>query len=351
MGQYKFLSGSYTNDKFQNGISIFQFDSDKTNIRLVSSVQVENPSFLAFYAKHNYLYSVNENHTSDDCVSAFVVNSDNQLILINSISIGGSDPCYIAVDSKREHLVCANYSDGSLSVVSLDPNGALSKIIQRISHPVSADNVAKEQSQMHSTVFSPCEKFLIATNLGLDTITIYPYSREYKEWPLDVQNLNKIQMVEGAGPRHLIFSANAKFIYVVGELDASIHVFEWQDGVMIPLQSEFLMLPNFIGKNSAADLHLSRSGDFLYVSNRGDANEIISFAVNQLTGKLSRIGGMSVEGIGPRNFAISTDGSLLAVANQTTNEIVFFDLDQDTGELSSTGFSVSVESPVFVEFI
>ena len=40
----------------------------------------------------------------------------------------------------------------------------------------------------------------------------------------------------------------------------------------------------------AAALHLSPDGKFLYVSNRGDANDISIFAVDQTSGKLKRVG-------------------------------------------------------------
>jgi 6-phosphogluconolactonase len=52
----------------------------------------------------------------------------------------------------------------------------------------------------------------------------------------------------------------------------------------------------------------------------------------------------------PRNFAIDPTGAFLLVANQKSDNIVVFRLDQRTGGLSFTGQKVEVPSPVCLKF-
>ncbi|MEM2092200.1 MAG: beta-propeller fold lactonase family protein, partial [Candidatus Bathyarchaeia archaeon] len=51
----------------------------------------------------------------------------------------------------------------------------------------------------------------------------------------------------------------------------------------------------------------------------------------------------------PRNFAIDPSGRFLLVANQRSNKIVSFLVDQETGALKPLGHEVHVPSPACVE--
>ena len=53
----------------------------------------------------------------------------------------------------------------------------------------------------------------------------------------------------------------------------------------------------------------------------------------------------------PRNFAVDPTGQFLFVANQETDNIVQYRIDQDTGRLTPTGKVVQVDAPVSLEFL
>jgi 6-phosphogluconolactonase len=53
----------------------------------------------------------------------------------------------------------------------------------------------------------------------------------------------------------------------------------------------------------------------------------------------------------PRNFAIDPAGRLLFAANQNSDTMQVFTIDQATGELKASGSPVSVPSPVCVRFL
>ena len=92
------------------------------------------------------------------------------------------------------------------------------------------------------------------------------------------------------------------------------------------------------------------SGKFLFGSNRGH-DTIVVFAVDQATGKLTRVQNEPTQGRTPRNFAIDPTGKWLLAENQGSDTIVVFAIDQVTGELTPTGAKVEVPSPVCVKFL
>ena len=102
---------------------------------------------------------------------------------------------------------------------------------------------------------------------------------------------------------------------------------------------------------ASADIHLSPDGLYLYASNRGDENNIVSFKVLP-SGKLEEktIQYTSTEGKAPRNFTISKDGNWLLVANQDSNNIIAFRRNIQTGALTSTGVSIKLSMPVCLLF-
>jgi 6-phosphogluconolactonase len=86
------------------------------------------------------------------------------------------------------------------------------------------------------------------------------------------------------------------------------------------------------------------------MSNRGH-NSIAAFSIHAKTSELEPLQRISTGGDWPRNFAIDPSGKLLLVANQRSNDVHSFRIDQKTGRLTATGHSVAVAAPVCLRFI
>jgi 6-phosphogluconolactonase len=203
---------------------------------------------------------------------------------------------------------------------------------------------------VHGIFFSPDGKYVLTPDLGKDEISIYPYQTKNGP-PLLTQKASSIQSSPGAGPRHLCFSSNGKYIYVIEELTGSISVYRFYKGTASFLQKVFIHPKSFKGVAASADIHLSPDGLYLYASNRGNENNIVSFKVLP-NGKLEEktIQYTSTEGKAPRNFTISKDGNWLLVANQDSNNIIAFRRNIQTGALTSTGVSIKLSMPVCLLF-
>jgi 6-phosphogluconolactonase len=126
--------------------------------------------------------------------------------------------------------------------------------------------------------------------------------------------------------------------------------FDYKNGKLIEKQTITMLSPDFKGKVGAADSHASQMADFYMGSNRGDANELVIYAINR-NGKLSFAGRQQTLGTTSSNFVNDPTGNFLLVANQESNAINMFKRDQETGFLTPTGEKTQVSSPACLKFV
>jgi 6-phosphogluconolactonase len=344
---YNLLIGTYTNSGKSEGIYTYNFNSLNGETTLKSTTKnVDNPSFLAISPDHKSVYSVNESG-SKSAVSAFNYNPVSaELKLLNKKDSEGADPCYVTADNKN--VIVGNYSGGTIAVYGRNPDGSLTDAKQVIQHTgKSIDPKRQESAHVHMVQFTPDKNFLICNDLGEDMVYIYNYYPLAKTQVLSLKTA--YQTKAGTGPRHLTFSPNGKFAYLTHEFNGSITAFSYSNGNLNRIQEIGTTEADFTGEVSAADIHVSPDGKFLYQSNRGDLNTISVFSIFP-TGKLAFVSRVSTLGDGPRNFAIDPSGKYLLVGNQKSNEVVIFNRDQATGALTDSGKRIAVAAPVCLVF-
>jgi len=347
------LAGTYTQNGKSEGIYVYDFDLGTGEATLVSSTASENPSFLALSTDGKHLYAVNENGDGKGAVSAYAYDDQKgTLTFLNRQLTLGDHPCHVTTDSEGTHVIVSNYSGGSISVFPIGPAGSLGGMVQQIHHEGSGPDPQRQQApHVHSAFFRPGETQLFVQDLGTDKLNIYDFQPEEAAGPLTIAALPFIAGTPGGGPRHITFSADGRFIYLVQEMAATVLVYQQQGDGWEAIQEEPINAADFAGADGAADIRLSPDGRFLYASNRGDANTLAIYSVDTASGKLTKLGNQSVLGRGPRNFTLSPDGKYLLVANQNTDEVVVFERDADTGLLTDTEKRISVESPVCLVFV
>jgi len=154
-------------------------------------------------------------------------------------------------------------------------------------------------------------------------------------------------VIAGSGPRHMVLHPNGKVLYVVHELTGEIGVYFYDNGVITHAATQALTTSAFKGHVQAAEVRISPDGKFVYVSNRGSANDISVFEVDA-EGYLRLIQQVSTGGKTPRNFTLSLDGHYLFAANQESDEIRVFKRNMQTGELKLTSAKISINKPVYL---
>ncbi|HSC53184.1 MAG TPA: lactonase family protein [Phnomibacter sp.] len=346
-----FYIGTYTKSG-SYGIYVAQFNIGTGAIAITDSIAAENPSYLALNKAGNRIYAVTENGGDKiGGVSSYIKDEkSNKWKPLNATRIpsGGDHPCYISLNSKENFAMVSNYTGGSLSVLPIDDHGLVGEAVQVIQHRGSSINADRQASpHVHSAIFTPSEKYVVVADLGTDMVQAYPFDAKKKQ-PLDTTKVIGIKLPAGSGPRHMAFHPSKSLFYVVGEMSGDVSVYAFNKKAIAWLQRA--QADSISKMPGSADIHVSADGRFLYASNRSDANNISVFSISKYDGKLSGVGQQSTLGKVPRNFAIDPTGKFLLAANQTTNNIVVFRLNETTGMPEPTGKSVQLPSPVCIVF-
>ncbi len=345
--KFNLIVGTYTKPCESKGIYVYEFDSKTGEFNLKNSTEkIINPSYLTVSNDNKFVYSVNE-IDGKGAVSSFKLDSKSGKIdLLNSQDANAKGPCYVINDDKT--IITANYGSGNLSVFGKNSNGSISEIKQLVQHSGKSINAGRQSgAHAHMVSFSPDHKYVLANDLGTDKVYLYQYNSNSTNEILVLKD--EVSVKPGSGPRHLTFSKDGKYVYLLQELDGTLTSFSYADGKLKEVNQTSVVASDFKGETGAADIHISPDGKFLYATNRGTANDISAFKILK-NGKLDFVQRTSTLGKGPRNFAIDPTGNFLLVGHQYTNDIVIFKRDKKTGTLTATGKKIALCSPVCLVF-
>ena len=353
--KYLFYVGTYT-DHGSKGIYAYRFDSatgKSTSLGLAAESTA--PSFLAMAASGRFLYAVNElsqfNGQPTGAVSAFAIQPKTaKLTLLNQVPSRGEGPAHIALDRSGKYALVSNYDRGSIAVFPLLQDGRLGEATAFVQHKGSSVNKERQEGpHAHAAEFSPDNRFVIVADLGLDQLLVYRFDEARGTLGSDPQI---VRAVPGAGPRHLVFDATGRHLYVINEMQSSVVAFAYDaaNGALGELQIVSALPKGFPRTSEAAEIEMHSSGKFLFASNRGD-DSIAVFAINPKDGTLTPVEIDSTGGKTPRNFVLDPTGAWLLAANQESDDIVVFRVDPGTGHLTRSGPELHVPSPVCVRFV
>lgn len=338
------------------GIHILRHDAvTGTLTEAMPAVPARNPSYLAFAPSRRFLYAVGELKTHaggfGGTASAFALDrATGALSPLNTVATHGTDPCHLAVVPDGRHLVVANYSSGHVTVLPIRADGSLGDATQVIAHAgASVDPVRQTGPHPHQIVFDAAGTRVFVAELGLDRIVVYRFDPATGR--LGPDDPPYVAGPPGAGPRQIVLAPGAATAYVLNELASSVSVlaYDARSGRLAYERTLSTLPEQFTRRSTCAEVQLGRSGRFLYASNRGhDSLAVFSIAAG---GDLARLGHVATGGAIPRCFDLDPAGELLAVANQDSDSVVMFRIDQASGALTPTGAVARVGTPVCVRFL
>ena len=340
------LVGSYATPE-EEGIKVYAWDGEKGEAAYVSGLKgISNPSYQVVSADGERVYSVGEDDGLTSTAHALSFDkSQGRLALMNTQLTQGGAPCYINLSPNEDFVITANYMGGSISVLPTETSGRLGENVSTFAF--EGEGVLKErqsQPHLHCVEFTPDGKFLLANDLGTDKIHVFPLTSDGR---LNEENAFDVELEAGSGPRHLCFSKDGRFAYLINELSGKVTALSYKGETLTPIQ---YIEADTVNAQGSADIHLSPDGKFLYASNRLKADGIAVFSVNQETGMLTKAG-YQLTGIHPRNFVITPDGRFLLVACRDSNVIQIFSRDEKTGLLVDTGKTIETSKPVCLKFL
>lgn len=316
------------------------------------AAEVGSAGFLAVHPQGDRLYAT-AGFPGGPGAAAYRIGQDGSLTLINTSPTGDGGAAHIAVHPSGKFAVTAQYGNGSVAVFPLEEGGRLGKAVV-MKHEGGSRVVDKRQDTPHPHYcgWSPDGRFALVPDLGLDGIVIY---RVNAQGP-SLERHGFAASVRGGGPRHLKFSPDGKFIYLLNELSVSLTTFAWDAAAgtarllgEVPSISEAMKAKET--HNSGAEIVLHPSGRYAYFSNRGH-DTVTVFRTDPATGAAEVIQVQPVRGAFPRNINLAPGGEWLLAAGADSNTVSVHRLNAQTGELTyQVKGVVNVPAPICIVFV
>lgn len=340
--QYHLYIGGYGNTAVK-----CLFNSDNLEYGVLEDFKAKNPSYLALTPKGNRLYGVSESGSTSGVWG--YANNFTQASL-GECADGGLDPCHLAL--YRGYIFTANYGKGSISVFPMDTSGRIKSASQVIQFVPNANIVPRIHMVKVLKMKQSERNYLLATDKGSDRIYFFRIEQDTTSTasadnilggkPLRLNRCDTafLQVPKNYGPRHIEFSQDGRFMYLLCETSCKVIVYRMNEEngniLLNPIQE---IISDRDVNEACADIHLSPDGRFLYTSNRRGRDGITIFQVNT-DGTLERVA-YQVTAQYPRSFAFSPDGEFLFVCCQKDKIVQIFRTDRKSGYLINTGKTIT----------
>jgi 6-phosphogluconolactonase len=348
MNSHLIFLGTYTRATGK-GIYAVQLDDDTGALSApVLVAETPNPTWVTLSPDKKFLYT---NHPSAAQAIGFRVADDSGKLLPLAPAPTGpaaNAPSHLAVDATGRTLLAANYADGFVAALPINPDGTLGSP-NIIRHTGQGPNPQRQDKpHVHSVTLSPDNRFVIVCDLGLDRI--YTYALDAAAAKLTPANPPFVAAMPTSGPRHFKFGADGRHAYNLTEMGATVVAYDYAaaTGALTPIQTIGTLPPSYEAR-WAAEIRIHPNGKFLYASNRGH-DSLAVFAIDPASGKLTLIEIVPSGGKVPRNFSLSPDGKWLVCGHQDSENLTVFRVDATTGRLTRAPSEASVSMCVCVLF-
>ena len=192
-------------------------------------------------------------------------------------------------------------------------------------------------------------KYLCVADLGMDHVNVYTFN------PITgkIRQCAVLHSEMESAPRHLKFSNDGHFLYVVHELKNLIDVYFYQEINGVPDFEKIQTVPtlnDYHATGSAASA-LNFSSDFKYLisSNAGD-NSVVIFSIDPDNGYLTKVLCLPISGEYPKDAALFPDDKHLVSLNHESDTMTFFAVDIEKKTIIMSAKEIKVDKPNCIIF-
>ena len=224
---------------------------------------------------------------------------------------------YLSTDYEDEFLFVSGYHDGKITVLRLNEDGSVGEICDEL-FLKGLGSIAERNFRPHvqCVKMTRDNHFLLAADLGMDHVNVYTINRKNGH----IKQCAILHSELESAPRHLKFSKDGHFLYVVHEL-----------------------------KNIISALNFSSDFKYLISSNAGD-NSVVIFRIDPDNGYLYKVLCLPISGEYPKDAALFPDNGHLVSLNHESNTMTFFSVDLEKGLLVMHGKEIKVDKPNCIIF-
>ena len=286
-----------------------------------------DPSYLALAIglRGPVLYAVSE--TQEGAVAAFDIEGPSPRPVGSRVPVCGEGPTHLALAAG--HLLTANYSSGSVSVLPLGTAGEPGGATGVLQHEGTGPDPERQRSpHAHQVLPDPSGRWVLAVDLGTDSVRICAFDPGAGELILH----GETALRPGTGPRHLAFHPAGSHAYVLNELEPTLTVCRWdaEAGVLEPLGEQSVLPPGVAGRVYPSEIVVSHDGRHLWTANRGH-DSIAVLTLDETRERAELVTTVPCGGHWPRDLALDPTGRRLYAANERSGDVTWFDIDPETG--------------------
>ncbi|USQ79903.1 lactonase family protein [Ornithinimicrobium faecis] len=317
------------------GLGVGEFAGRLTGLTAaVPAGVVERPSYAVVSRDRRWAYAASE--ITEGKVVALPHRGEGAVSRVRS---GGADPCHLALSPGGDLLAVSNYSSGTVGLLSVD-GGSLT-LVDTVHltghgpHPRQRGPHAHQATWLSDTELVVCD--LGSDNLVGLTLRGADAGAGAGAGVPRLTHRWTVALPAGTGPRHLVVSREKDRLWVVGELDNTVHLLSrdlerastarsggWAIEQTLPLVAPGTAASG--GESLTAGIVLGPGGDHLYVTVRG-ADQLVHFAVDR-AGLLREVG-RHATAAWPRFVGWLPGNRALVVAAERADQLQCFPVGAD----------------------
>ena len=271
-------------------------------------------------------------------ISSFRIDQASGGLTLAGTSAQPHAPTFLALDRAGKYLLCAYYQGGGAAVFALGADG----VVGAASHDWLATDTGA-----HAIATDPSNRFVFVPHIArvqdnvLEPPNNLPGPNVIMQFRFDGQNGRlspnspaRVEQPELCGPRHYCFHPSLDIAYFSNEQGSSVTAYRLDraSGALTAAQTISTLPSGFSARNTCSQIHLTPSGRFLYVGNRGH-NSIAGFAADAATGHLTPVGHAPTEAV-PSAFGLDPEGRFLYAAGTATGRLASYRIEPASGALT-----------------
>lgn len=282
-----------------NKIAALAMDHDTGQLSPRAEIPVAGgPSVMALSPNRQMLYVGTR---TEPAISTYQIDQGSGELILQGCGSTEHAPTFLAPDRTGQYLLSAYYQGGMVAVHRVEDGSLGAAPIDRHETAIGAHAISTDPSnrfafvphiaRIQDNVLEPPRD-----NPGPNVILQFRFDAQ--TGGLSPNSPFRVEPPERLGPRHYCHHPNLDVVYFSNEQGCSVTAYRLDRGrgALTAVQTISTLPQGFAARNTCSQIHLTPSGRFLYVGNRGH-NSIAGFAVDTATGHLTSAGHAATEAV------------------------------------------------------